>query len=204
MNVIITPPLVGFKVYSLILLPASFSHARAQEQLKYRSSVRKMEHLTSKNLHGRRCRERHITADVPEKNPVLASFFFFKYIYILATARRPVMPPPPQMKPQKKKKVKSVFGQNGFVSSNSCLSAAGKRKVSCSNLCFPSSMCEVWTAHPPLTNVPVSLYVSVYCTEPRFSSYGSKLLSLAAACGKAQTPTTSYIAFQNKELVVFF
>lgn len=81
MNVIITPPLVGFKVYSLILLPASFSHARAQEQLKYRSSVRKMEHLTSKNLHGRRCRERHITADVPEKNPVLA-FFFFKYIYI--------------------------------------------------------------------------------------------------------------------------
>lgn len=83
MNVIITPPLVGFKVYSLILLPASFSHARAQEQLKYRSSVRKMEHLTSKNLHGRRCRERHITADVPEKNPVLASFFlFFKYIYI--------------------------------------------------------------------------------------------------------------------------
>lgn len=82
MNVIITPPLVGFKVYSLILLPASFSHARAQEQLKYRSSVRKMEHLTSKNLHGRRCRERHITADVPEKNPVLAFFFFKIYIYI--------------------------------------------------------------------------------------------------------------------------
>lgn len=100
MNVIITPLLVGFKVYSLILLPASFSHAGAQEQLKYRSSVRKMEHLTSKNLHGRRCRERHITADVPEKNPVLA----FKNMYILATARRPVMPPPPQMKPQKKKK----------------------------------------------------------------------------------------------------
>lgn len=101
MNVIITPLLVGFKVYSLILLPASFSHAGAQEQLKYRSSVRKMEHLTSKNLHGRRCRERHITADVPEKNPVLALKI---YIYILATARRPVMPPPPQMKAQRKKK----------------------------------------------------------------------------------------------------
>lgn len=80
MNVIITPLLVGFKVYSLILLPASFSHAGAQEQLKY-SSVRKMEHLTSKNLHGRRCRERHITADVPKKNPVLALKYIYIYIY---------------------------------------------------------------------------------------------------------------------------
>lgn len=201
MNVIITPLLVGFKVYSLILLPASFSHAGAQEQLKYRSSVRKMEHLTSKNLHGRRWRERHITADVPEKNPVLA----FKNIYMYWQQRDGQWCHHlHKWSLRRKKKWKSVFGQNGFVSSNSCLSAAGKRKVSCSNLCFPSSICEVWTAHPPLTNVPVSLYVSAYCTEPRFSSYGSKLPSLAAACGKAQTPSTSYIAFQNKELVVFF